>query len=158
MPPPYSYPLSSFLLPHVPFSFHFYDPHPCSCSYPHPYIYPHPYLCPYSHLAFYPFSPCLSPISWLYPHACSQAIIDEDRDVREKLAASKQLQLESEGLSGVEFSSFQVKGQSVTNDAYTMVLASFKDREYTVKASSKRKVVAMSLQSRVMNELVRDSA
>lgn len=39
-----------------------------------------------------------------------------------------------------------------------MVLASFKDREYTVKASSKRKVVAMSLQSRVMNEMVRDSA
>ncbi|KAL3909755.1 MAG: hypothetical protein SGPRY_009316, partial [Prymnesium sp.] len=86
--------------------------------------------------------------------AFEEAIIDEDRNVREKLAASKQLQLESEGLSGVEFSSFLVKGQSVTNDGYTMVLASFKDREYTVKASSKRKVVAMSLQSRVMNEMV----
>jgi len=81
-----------------------------------------------------------------------QAIIDDDRIAREKQAASKQLQLEAEGLTGVDFGSFTLIGQTVLNDPTAMVLVSFKGKEYTVKALSKAKVEAMSLQSRVLNE------
>lgn len=81
-----------------------------------------------------------------------QAIIDNDRQWREKVATSKQLQQEAEGLAGVSFSSFTVNGVVMTNDPSSFVLATHKGREYTVKAISKSKVEELSQQQRVLNE------
>ena len=81
-----------------------------------------------------------------------QAIIDEDRKWREKVAVSKQLQAEAEGLAGVDFTSFSVNGVAMTNDPSCFVLATHKGREYTVKAISKTKATEMKQEHRIMNE------
>jgi len=80
-----------------------------------------------------------------------QSILDEDRKWREKLAMSKQLQLEAEGLHNVSFGDFTTSGAAAAAAA-TMLAVSHKGKEYTIKAVSKKFVADSTMQSRVLNE------
>jgi serine/threonine protein kinase len=81
-----------------------------------------------------------------------QAIIDDDRKWRERIAQSKQLLQEAEGLLNEDFSTFTVQGQVFSSDMFTMVLAEHNSKTYTIKALSKAKVVERHMQAAVMNE------
>jgi len=83
-----------------------------------------------------------------------QTIIDEDRKWREKVASAKQLKLEAEGLSNVKRKDFSARAVTVTTDfgQYVLVTHSASGKEYTVKAHSKAKAVALGLQDRIMGE------
>jgi len=81
-----------------------------------------------------------------------QAIIDDDRQQREKAAREKQILMEQEGLSGVKIGDFTLEGICVSADPVQYVLAKHKGKEYTLKAISKAKTVQMGLQTRIMHE------
>ena len=82
-----------------------------------------------------------------------QEIIDADRQWREKIAHQKQLQQEQEGLVNVTISDFNLEGVTCNADPFQYVVAAGpRKKEYTIKAVSKAKVVALNLQQRVMAE------
>eukprot|EP00308_Calcidiscus_leptoporus_P000358 CAMPEP_0119357956 /NCGR_PEP_ID=MMETSP1334-20130426/6257_1 /TAXON_ID=127549 /ORGANISM="Calcidiscus leptoporus, Strain RCC1130" /LENGTH=1049 /DNA_ID=CAMNT_0007372323 /DNA_START=84 /DNA_END=3233 /DNA_ORIENTATION=+ len=83
-----------------------------------------------------------------------QAIIDEDRKWREKVAKSKQLQQEAEGLNNVKSSDFEAQAVPVATDCGRLVIATNTStlNVYTVKVASKAKVVQLGQQSRIMSE------
>jgi len=81
-----------------------------------------------------------------------QEIIDADRQQREDNAMRKQIAQEQEGLNNVTAESFSLEAVTVTADPIQYVLAKLKGREYTIKAVSKQKVVAMGMQQRVRDE------
>ena len=78
-----------------------------------------------------------------------QEIIDMDRQYREDVALKKQLQQESEGLANVSIENFQLEASAAALEPFQYVLAKTNGREYTIKCSSKQKVVSMGLQARL---------
>jgi len=81
-----------------------------------------------------------------------QDIIDADRQWREKLALSKQMAQEAEGLAGVTISDFAFEGIACSVDPFQYVLAKCKDKSLSIKSVPKAKVVSMGLQQRIMAE------
>jgi len=83
-----------------------------------------------------------------------QNIIDDDRKAREKVAMSKQLQAESEGLAKVAPGDFSPLAVAGTFDSGAMGLVKHKptNKEYTLKAVSKAKANELGLGERYLNE------
>lgn len=83
-----------------------------------------------------------------------QAIIDEDRKWREKVAKTKQLVQEAEGLANVTTTDFEPQAVPVASDYGRLVIAQNKNSQsvYTLKGASKSKVVQLGQQSRLMSE------
>jgi len=83
-----------------------------------------------------------------------QDIIDDDRRTREKVALSKQLQAEAEGLSNVSKGAFAPFAVASTFGGGMMGLVKHQHsgRDYTIKAVNKAKVYELGLHERIINE------
>lgn len=83
-----------------------------------------------------------------------QSIIDDDRRRREAMAQQQRALQTAEGLLGATVSDFELQALSCAADPVQYVLAAHQGRKlYTIKTTSKSKVVEMGMAQRMITEV-----
>jgi CRP-like cAMP-binding protein/serine/threonine protein phosphatase PrpC len=82
-----------------------------------------------------------------------QEIIDADTEWRYKMSLLRQMKKKAAGLANLQIEQFEMHGITATTAPTQYMLATLKNKEYTIRAQSKMQVVEMGLKQRLRNEL-----